>query len=46
MVMKVLLATILRSYKVETNIKPHEIKLSVEIVSKIVGGTNISITRR
>ncbi|KAF5272199.1 hypothetical protein FQA39_LY01281 [Lamprigera yunnana] len=46
MSMKVLLSTILRSYKVHTNIKPEDIKLSVEIVSKMIGGANIFITKR
>ncbi|XP_031345339.1 cytochrome P450 4C1-like [Photinus pyralis] len=46
MAVKVLLATILRSYKIHTDIKPQDIKLSVEIVSKMIGGANISISKR
>ncbi|KAF2904726.1 hypothetical protein ILUMI_01441 [Ignelater luminosus] len=46
MEMKVLVATILRSYKISTSISPENMKLSLEIVSKIIGGYNISIKKR
>ncbi|KAF2898377.1 hypothetical protein ILUMI_07780 [Ignelater luminosus] len=46
MEMKVLVATILRAYKINTSMKPENMKLSLEIVCKIIGGYNISIKKR
>nr|AQM57041.1 cytochrome P450 CYP439A3 [Sogatella furcifera] len=44
--MKIIVSTILRQYKVTTTVRPSEVKLSMTMMLEVSGGSQIQLTRR